>query len=88
MEITYTNISKLKIPIYLEPYCHIKSKELDEILKKNKINRKKFSEYFGCQTALLLDDGQIGYYPCDVEPILERLINRKVTGNQKSELWD
>lgn len=81
----YPHIKKLGLEIHNEPTSHIKSKELDAALKKAKINRKKFSEYFGCQTCLLCDDGQTGLFPYDVEAVLVRMLEKgRLTGTQ---LW-
>ena len=73
------NLYKLKIPIYCDageiPY--VKWRELNVALKKNKLSKKKFGQIFGCQTM----SGNGPYY-YDVEAVLERMINGKLTGTQ------
>jgi hypothetical protein len=77
------NLYKLKVPIYCDagaiPY--VKWRELNAALKKNKLSKKKFSQLFGSQTM----SGNGPYY-YDVEAVLERMINKKLTGTQL--LWD
>ena len=88
MKIIYPNINKLGLKIYSKPYPHVKSKELNAALISNQLDTKLFNKYFGINACLLLEDGQSGLYPIDVEPALERLINGNITGNQRPELWD
>jgi hypothetical protein len=58
------------------PIPHVKWKQLNAALRKNKI-MKKFSDLFGCQTCLI--DGP---YPYDVEAVLVRIYEKRLTGTQ------
>lgn len=73
----YPLLTKLGVKIEKEPVAHIKRAELIAKLAKHKIDLEKFDEYFGVQTCFI--DGP---YPWDVEAVLERMINKKLTGTQ------
>ena len=77
----YPNIIKLKIKIYSRPTPHIKHADLAEGLKNGGLDRQVFSNYFGVQTC-----SEHGLYPHDVEAVLERMINKRLTGTQL--FWD
>lgn len=81
---SYPQIHKLGLKIYNEPISHVLSEDLDKVLSKN--DRKKFSDYFGVQTCLLLDNGAQGLYVWDVEAVLERMFSARRTGTQL--IWD
>ena len=76
----YKYLTKFGIKIYTKPIRHIKWKELNKVLKKEKI-MDKFSKYFGCQTYYV--DGP---YPYDVEAVFVRIFDKKLTGTQL--FWD
>jgi hypothetical protein len=81
----YPNITKLGIKIYNEPYPHCKFDEIHTVLKRNKLNCKLFSKYYGSQTCIVVD-GKGCPYPWDIDPIIERLLTGKIVGSQK--YWD
>jgi len=72
----YPKIYKLGCTVDRKPVDHIKWKALNTALKKAKI-MKKFSELFGVQTCLI--DGP---YAWDVEAVLVRIYDKKLTGTQ------
>lgn len=81
----YPQIKKLGLNITVKSGIDcISSKEIDRVF--NEADRKKFSEYFGVQTCILLDDGAVGLYCWDVEAVLERMNSGKLIGTQK--YWD
>ena len=75
----YPNIVKLGIPITKDG--NVKFKDLRNGLKRHKLSAKIFDNYFGVQTA----SGE-GPYADDVEAVLNRMINKKLTGTQL--FWD
>lgn len=84
MKASYPQINRLGLKIYNEPISHILSEDLTKAMSR--VDRKKFSEYFGIQTCLLRDDGKSGLYLWDVEAILEKMYSGKLTGTQLN--WD
>lgn len=88
---SYPRIHEIGLEVYTDQIQHIRSDDLEPALAKAGLSREKFSEYFGCQTCPLIEkDGKNwhGLYPWDVEPVLERLISKRIVGNQRPELWD
>jgi hypothetical protein len=82
----YPRIKEFGLKIHKDkgiPY--INNKELAVVLKKNKI-QKLFSEYFGVQSCLLLDNGEHGLYVYDVNSVLERIATGKLISTQLN--WD
>lgn len=85
MKIHYSNIQKLKIPIYKESKIeYVLGEDLREVLSEQQMI--KFNEYFGIQTCLLTKDGKTGLYLHDTEDVLERIFNGKKIGTQL--YWD
>lgn len=84
MKASYPLIHKFGIKVEDRPFPHILSEDLDKILTPQQ--RRQFSEYFGVQTQLLRDDGRGGMYLHDVEAVLERIFNKRLTGTQL--IWD
>jgi hypothetical protein len=80
-KILYPNLIKLGVEIHNEPYPHIYWDDLDAALKKNNLDKEKFSKYFGAQTMILIN-GKACPYPHDVEAVLERMKSGKLTGTQ------
>jgi hypothetical protein len=82
----YPHISNLGIPVYFEPINHVLSDDIHRVLGKK--NGKIFSKFFGAQTCLRRDDGKTGLYIWDVEAVLVRMVEKKLTGTQHPALWD
>lgn len=80
----YPRIYELGLVVIREPVDYIPSKKINKILRKLCLT-KKFSDYYGIQTGLLID-GEIGFYAWDVEAVLERIFSGKLIGTQK--FWD
>lgn len=75
-------LNKLKIKITdCAGVSIVTHKDLKKGLAKNKIDRKKFSALFGVQTCPIG-----GVYAHDAEAVLQRMINKKLTGSQL--YWD
>lgn len=72
----YPRIHRLQCAVARDPVDHVKWKDLNTALKKAKI-MKKFNELFGIQTCLI--DGP---YAWDVEAVLVRIYDKKLTGTQ------
>jgi hypothetical protein len=77
----YPNITKLGIKVYNEPTLHIKPNELKVALIKNNISVKKFSDLLGVHTGVLIN-GKCCSYPSDIEDVLVRMIEKRLTGTQ------
>jgi hypothetical protein len=77
----YPYIEKLGLKVVEEPIAHINRYKLIKALKKYRIT-KKFNEYFGTGQTQYVD----GPYPYDVEAVLVRIFENKLTGTQK--FWD
>ena len=74
---TYKRIDQIGCVVTESPIQHIKFDALDEAISRAGLDREKFSEYFGVQTCY-----QDGFYPWDVEDVLERMMSGKLTGTQ------
>lgn len=78
-ETRYPRLGQLGIPVSYEPVACVKHEDLQAGLTRSKLDRKKFSELFGVQTCPIG-----GFYPWDVEAVLERMLSGRKTGTQ---LW-
>lgn len=76
----YPHITGLGIKIHAEPYPHVLGKDLKKVLSKK--DAARFHKFFGIQTCLVREDGQTGLYPWDVESVLVRMFEGKLTGTQ------
>lgn len=78
----YPRLTELGIQVCCElqgpPYVR---RDTLHIALKTKAARGKFAELFGTQTC-----PAGGYYPWDVEAVLERMMSGKLTGSQA--IWD
>ena len=72
----YPYIYKIGCEVTLEPIPHVKRDLLKKCLGKHRIT-KLFYDYFGIQTAYIE-----GLYPWDVEDVLVRIYEKKLTGTQ------
>ena len=73
----YPLLVKLGVIIHRRPVAHVKLADLMFALKQHKINQELFHKYFGIQTCPIE-----GLFPSDCESVLERIINKRLTGTQ------
>ena len=81
----YPRLKKLGVKVNLEPVAHVSTDELNTALDKAGIEKERFDELFGVQTAPLVD-GKLALYPWDVEDTLALLMDGKKQGTQL--FWD
>lgn len=85
MQTKYEYLTKFKIPIHTE--SNISHILWEDIAKKlNEREQELFRAYFGVQTMLRRQDGRSGMYLRDVECVLIRIFENKLSGNQL--YWD
>ena len=81
-KVEYFYLKKLGIKInYDSQIPYVKWKDLDEGLKKNKIDQKLFDKYFGIQTCDIR-----GGYVYDIEAVLVRIFENRLISSQL--FWD
>lgn len=81
----YYWLNKLEIPVYNESGInHVLWSDIEKILTDKQ--KELFDKYFGVQTCLLTKDGKSGMYLSDVEAVLVRIFENKLTSTQK--YWD
>lgn len=76
-EISYPLLTKLGITIRTDPVPHVTRRDLLNGLVKAKLSQDTFHKFFGCQTCYAA-----GPYPWDVEAVLQRMMNGRLTGTQ------
>ena len=80
----YPHLLKLGIKIYKTPEAHVKCKDLEEKLTKHQF--RTFNKFFGVQTGTFDENGNLAFFPWDVEAVLTRMFQNKLIGSQL--LWD
>lgn len=78
MKSKYKHIERLGLVVHEDGY--VAREDLRDVLDREGI-AKRFSSLYGCQTAHLN-----GPYPWDVESVLVRIYDKKLTGTQL--YWD
>jgi hypothetical protein len=84
---SYKYLEKLGIKVYLNPVVHVKNKDVNAALLKNKLNINEFNRLFGIQTCPMVDD-ELAMFPGDCDSVICRMMTGKRTGTQHPLLWD